>query len=69
MTPADISIVIPTMNEENTITPSVRSCIDAGATEIIISDGGSTDATKQLASDAGATKIVQSLPGLSLIHI
>ena len=63
MTPADISIVIPTMNEESTITPSVRSCIDAGATEIIISDGGSIDATKQLASDAGATKIVQSLPG------
>jgi rSAM/selenodomain-associated transferase 2 len=63
MTPADITVVIPTLNEAQSIANSVHSAIAAGATEIIVSDGGSSDRTLEIASEAGASKIVRSLAG------
>ncbi len=63
MTPADISIVIPAINEQDAIATSIESAIAAGATEIIVSDGGSRDDTVANAKAAGATKLVASLPG------
>ena len=63
MNPADISVIIPTLNEQDTITESVGSALAAGAEEVIISDGGSTDATWDLAQQAGASIRVRSLPG------
>ncbi|GAA5508257.1 TIGR04283 family arsenosugar biosynthesis glycosyltransferase [Novipirellula caenicola] len=63
MNPADISVVIPTLNEAATIKNAVGSAIDAGAAEIIVCDGGSVDQTIEMATDAGASKIIRSVPG------
>lgn len=63
MTPSDISVVIPALNEEDSIGRCVQSAFAAGATEVIVADGGSQDATWTRASEAGATKVIRSLPG------
>ena len=63
MTPADISVVIPAINEAAVIPTSIRSAIVAGAGEVIVADGGSTDETCQVALDAGASKVVSSHRG------
>ncbi len=63
MTPCDISVVIPTLNEAETIGESVRSALLAGAGQIIVSDGGSHDDTLAIAAAAGATETVRSLRG------
>lgn len=63
MTPADISVVIPAINEAAVIPTSIRSAISAGAGEVIVADGGSTDKTCQVALDAGAGKVVSSHRG------
>ncbi|MBW3565393.1 MAG: TIGR04283 family arsenosugar biosynthesis glycosyltransferase [Acidobacteria bacterium] len=56
-----LSIVIPALNEENRIGVAVSSAIEAGASEVIVSDGGSSDATVSVARERGA--IVVSVPG------
>lgn len=48
MTPTDIGVVIPTLNEAAGIDAAIRSV--AGAGEIIVVDGGSQDATLQIAA-------------------
>lgn len=63
LTPRDISIVIPALNEAASIGVAIQSAIDAGVGEIIVSDGGSTDDTLAIARDAGASKLVRSFPG------
>ncbi len=63
MTPAKVSVVIPAINEEAGIDAAVRSAQVAGAGEIIVVDGGSEDRTIEIAREAGASKIVRSLPG------
>lgn len=51
-----ISVVIPTLNEEETISPTIRRVqAQAGPLEIIVVDGGSTDATRKQARALGAT--------------
>lgn len=52
---ASVSVVIPARNEERQIEASVRSALDAGAAEVVVADGGSTDATREIAAAAGAT--------------
>ncbi|MBT4153602.1 MAG: DUF2064 domain-containing protein [Candidatus Magasanikbacteria bacterium] len=54
--PFKVSIVIPTYNEEANIAQVVSAHTHAGI-EIIVADGGSTDATVSLATNAGATII------------
>lgn len=49
-----VTVIIPTWNEETWIAASVRSAFAAGAAEVIVADGGSTDATTRLATAAGA---------------
>lgn len=53
-----VSIVIPTFNEAAAIGPLLdylrRDAAGDGALEIIVADGGSTDATRALAARAGA---------------
>lgn len=63
MTPPDISVVIPTLNEAETIAACIDSARLAGATQVIVSDGGSTDETLRIAAAAGATESIRSLPG------
>lgn len=56
------SVIIPTLNESEFIVRAIRSAQLAGAAEIIVVDGGSSDATVGLAESQGAS-IVHSAPG------
>ena len=58
----EISVIIPTLNEDRLVGNAIQSAIDAGAPEIIVADGGSDDATLDVAANLGC-KIVRSEPG------
>lgn len=58
---SDITIIIPTLNEEVNIEPLARN-IDGGEWEIIVVDGGSTDNTVKFAREQNFT-VLQSQPG------
>lgn len=60
--PFGLTVIIPAYNEENAIEASIRSCAAAGAAQIIVSDGGSTDATMTRAINAGAEVISTQRP-------
>lgn len=53
-----ISVVIPTLNAEQTLAPTLEALIPAAVDglirDVIIADGGSTDATARIADEAGA---------------
>jgi glycosyltransferase involved in cell wall biosynthesis len=51
------SVIIPAFNEESTIADVVASVPQSIAGQVIVVDNGSTDATADLAHDAGATVI------------
>jgi rSAM/selenodomain-associated transferase 2 len=57
-----ISVVIPTWNEAQTIGAAVRRAWDLSPREVLVADGGSSDATRELAASAGAT-VLLSAPG------
>ncbi len=57
-----LSVIIPALNEAGQIGATLESLGTAPDTEIIVVDGGSTDATTALAAAAGA-QIRQSPPG------
>ncbi|MFK8110945.1 MAG: TIGR04283 family arsenosugar biosynthesis glycosyltransferase [Rubripirellula sp.] len=63
MTPTDISVVIPVLNEEDEIAMAIESAFAAGAREVIVVDGGSQDRSVRIATESRATKIVRSIPG------
>lgn len=50
----NISIIIPTLNEANSIEQTIFNLINNRQTEIIVVDGGSRDDTAQIARTAGA---------------
>lgn len=53
-----VTVIIPTLNEEDWIAGSVSSAFAAGAAEVIVADGGSTDRTARLATSAGARMLL-----------
>lgn len=55
MTPADVSVVIPALNEAQCIGIAIESAFAAGAGQVIVADGGSQDETRSIAAAAGAT--------------
>jgi glycosyltransferase involved in cell wall biosynthesis len=57
MEPLDVAVVIPTLNEAATIAGVVREIPRALIREIIVADGGSSDATVEIACGAGARVI------------
>jgi rSAM/selenodomain-associated transferase 2 len=63
MAPASLSVVIPALNEEELVAAAVRSVRDDA--EVIVVDGGSTDATRAAAADAGA-EVILTAPGRGL---
>lgn len=64
----DISVVIPTYNEDK----NIATCLELldlqmkSSDEVIIVDGGSTDDTRQIAEDLGATVYVAEDAGIGL---
>ncbi len=58
MASISVSVVIPTLNESINIERAIRSSFAAGAREVIVSDGGSVDATRTIAEQAGATVLL-----------
>ena len=51
---APVTVIIPTLNEEEWIAASVESALKADASEVIVADGGSYDRTARFAKGAGA---------------
>ncbi|MEO1525084.1 MAG: TIGR04283 family arsenosugar biosynthesis glycosyltransferase [Planctomycetota bacterium] len=62
MTPSDISVIVPAINEATLVKKAIESAIHAGAREVVVCDGGSDDDTVEVASGAGAT-VCASKPG------
>lgn len=48
-----VAVVIPTLNEENSLRRHLPAVIDV-ADEVVVADGGSRDATTQIATELGA---------------
>lgn len=61
--PADVCVLVPTLDEGETIGDVVREFREAGFNEILVIDGGSTDDTRSQAKDAGACVLEQSGQG------
>jgi len=55
-----VCVLIPTYNEAATIGDIVRSFREQGYDRVLVVDGHSTDGTRELARDAGATVVTQS---------
>ena len=53
-----LSIIIPTLNEANTLEKTIKSLQQGGDIEIIVADGGSDDGTDEIATRVGAKLIV-----------
>lgn len=49
-----VSVVIPALNEQDTVAGVVDTCLASCASEVVVIDSDSTDATAQRARDAGA---------------
>ena len=60
--PQKISVIIPTLNEAETILPTLGKALEGFNIECIVADGGSTDDTVRLPQEAGA-KVVSAAQG------
>ena len=49
-----VSVVIPALNEEETIAHVIRACLADNPLEVLVIDADSTDATASEATAAGA---------------
>jgi rSAM/selenodomain-associated transferase 2 len=62
----EISIIIPTLNEEKTISQCLETVVNIPGIEVIVSDGGSTDRTVKIAGQHRDVKVVHSQTGRSI---
>ncbi len=62
----EISIIIPTLNEEKSISQCLETVVNIPGIEIIVSDGGSVDRTVEIAGQHRDVKVVSSLTGRSI---
>ncbi|MDR4507916.1 MAG: TIGR04283 family arsenosugar biosynthesis glycosyltransferase [Candidatus Brocadiaceae bacterium] len=58
-----ISIIIPTFNEEKALKRCIERIVGNSGIEIIVSDGGSTDGTREIVRQYKGVKFVSSLKG------
>ena len=54
LTPAEIGVVIPALNEAERVAGAIKSCLENGIVEIVVSDGGSVDETVRVSAQTGA---------------
>lgn len=59
----DVCVLLPTMNEAETVGTVVSEFVDVGLDNVLVIDGGSDDDTRRLAEEAGARVVVQSGSG------
>lgn len=59
------SVIIPAINEQSHIHRAIASAHRAGASEVIVADGSSSDATPRIAADLGA-QVITSSPGRAI---
>jgi len=55
----DVCVLVPTLNESETIGPVVESFAAEGFDDILVIDGGSTDGTQSIAEERGARVVQQ----------
>ena len=55
----NVCVLVPTLNEAETIGPVVESYSERGFDDILVVDGGSTDGTRSIAEDNGARVVQQ----------
>ncbi|MEE9605424.1 MAG: TIGR04283 family arsenosugar biosynthesis glycosyltransferase [Candidatus Scalindua sp.] len=63
MSTIETSIIIPTFNEEENIGRCLETVVNIPGIEVIISDGGSTDKTVEMAGGYRDVKVVSSIRG------
>jgi rSAM/selenodomain-associated transferase 2 len=63
MIPKEISIIIPTLNEEKVIERCLETVVNIPDIEVIVSDGGSIDKTVELVRGYKDVKVVSSTMG------
>ncbi len=66
MSTSELSIIIPTFNEEGTISQCLETVVGIPGIEAIVADGGSTDRTVEIAEQHRDVKIVTSPTGRSV---
>jgi dolichol-phosphate mannosyltransferase len=57
--PRELTVILPTLNEEEGVEIVMKALAKAGATRVLVLDGGSTDRTVEIAKKLGATVMVQ----------
>lgn len=57
-----ISVIIPALNEADRLPRAIRSAMQSAGVEVIVVDGGSTDATRDVASQLGV-QVIQAPRG------
>jgi len=59
----DVCVLLPTLDEARTIGEVVSGFVERGYEDVLVVDGGSTDGTRQIAEEHGASVVVQSGSG------
>lgn len=57
-----LSVIVPALNEEANIAAAIRAAKQAAGVQVIVVDGGSTDRTREIAAEQGAT-VLQTTAG------
>ena len=63
LSPEDVCVLIPTLDEEATIGTVIDGFYEHGFTTVLVVDGDSDDATREIARDRGADVLIQSGSG------
>ena len=59
-----ISVIVPTLNEEEALPETLRRVLSQGVdTEVIVADGGSQDNTRRVVADVAEVEWISAVPG------